>query len=68
MNKNEALNILKAFAICNVRSRKLTCADYPFVGEIIKENGGKFLPCSYYNKISSEKVEEAIIVLSGLII
>jgi len=64
MDKNEALNILKAFVICNVRSRKLTCNDCPFVGEIIKENGGNFLPCSYYGKISNEKVEEAIMVLS----
>ena len=64
MDKIEALNILKAFAICHVQSRKLTCVDCPFVGEIIKENGRKYLPCSYYNKVSSEKVEEAIMVLS----
>ena len=64
MNKNEALNILKAFAICHVRSRKLTCNDCPFIGEIIKVNGRHILPCSYYRKISNEKVEEAIMVLS----
>jgi len=42
----------------------LTCNDCPFIGEIIKVNGRHILPCSYYNKISSEKVEEAIMVLS----
>jgi len=63
MDKKEALDILKAFVICHVRSRKLTCADCPFVGEFIKENGRHILPCTYYNKFSSERVEMAIKVL-----
>jgi len=64
MNKQEALDVLKAFAICHVASRKLTCKDCPFVGEFIKENGRNILPCTYYKKVSNDKVEEAIMVLS----
>jgi len=63
MNKQEALDILKAFAICHVASRKITCEDCPFVGEFIKEDGRNILPCSYYKKVSNDRLEEAIMVL-----
>jgi len=64
MTKNEALDVLKAFAICHVASRKLTCVDCSFIGEFIKEDGRNILPCTYYKKVSNDRVEEAIMVLS----
>jgi len=35
MNKEEALNILKVYAICNLESGKFTCLDCPFIGDFI---------------------------------
>jgi len=64
MDKNEALNILKAFTICHFNSRKLTCNDCPFVGDIIYEDGRHILPCVYHKKLSNERLEEAIMILS----
>lgn len=64
MDKNEALDILKAFVICHIPSRKFTCNDCPFNGDFIKENGKTILHCTYHKKLSNERVEEALKVLS----
>lgn len=63
MDEKEALNTLKAYAICNISSGKLTCLDCPFKGEIIIKNGRSRLACDINESLTDDKIIEAIEVL-----
>jgi len=36
MNREEAVNILMAYAVCNLENSKFTCLDCPFKAELLK--------------------------------
>lgn len=64
INKEEATNILIAYAICNLESGKLTCLDCPFNGELIHKYNRSYLLCDFNKNVTDEKVIEAIKFIS----
>lgn len=66
MNKEEALNTLIAYAICNLESGNFTCSDCPFIGKfIIDKYNRHLLPCIINGDVTNEKVIEAVKILNS---
>lgn len=53
MDKEEAIKILIAYAVCNLENSKLTCLDYPFKGELLKIANRTYLLCDHNKNVTT---------------
>lgn len=65
MNKEEAIKILMAYAICNLENSKFTCLDCPFNGELFTITNRTYLLCDYNKNVTTEKVINAVNILNS---
>jgi len=65
MDKEEAVKILIAYAVCNLESSKFTCLDCPFNGELLKMTNRTYLLCDHNKNVTTEKVINAVNVLNA---
>jgi len=65
MDKEDAVKILIAYAVCNLENSNFTCLDCPFKGELLETANRTYLLCDHNKNVTTEKVINAVNVLNA---